>query len=315
MPPLHLKYRPETLDQVVGNKETVMKLKALLERKEDLPHSFLFYGPKGCGKTTMGRILSNMLGVHKQEYYEMNAADYRKLEDARELERAMQFCPMVGERRFWLLDEAHQLTKGAQECLLKPFEEPPEHAFLCLSTTDPQMIKGTLRDRCQCFKLAPLRLNEMVQFLDEIATEEDAEVPEEILKQIAQDSDFTPRTALVMLDSIIDLPVDKMEAALAATTFTENQAIDLCRAIFGGKTEASIMKLLSNMKEEDPEGLRRCLLGYASSIMLGPKSSAAIRQQAYIVMTAFERPTYDTGFPAIVRGCYEALNGVMALKD
>ena len=306
--PLHVDYRPNELDLVEGNQETVNKLESLLSR-DDVPHTFLVHGPKGCGKTSIGRIIPNKLGVNENDIYEMNTADYRRLSDARELLRTMKMKPFKGSKRFWLLDEVHQLSKDAQNCLLKALEEPPEHAYICLSTTDPQKLLPTIRDRCHQLKVKPLKRQETIDLIADIAGEEDKDVPEEVIKEIAKKSEGIPRTALVLLDSIIDLNPDDMMSALENSTFKEAETIDLARAIFKGETENKIFGLLESLKDDDPESIRRTVIGYCSSVMVG-EANPKDRCKAYYIISAFDTPTYDKGFPQIAQSIYLAINSI-----
>jgi len=240
----------------------------------------------------------------------MNTADYRRLSDARELLQQLRFAPMSGSRRFWLLDECHQLSKAAQNCLLKALEEPPEHVYICLSTTDPQMLLSTIRDRCQCFQVSTVKRQEMVDFLAEVVESEEKPVTEEVLKAIAKKSDGTPRTALVMLDSVIDLDPDVMLESLENMYFDESEVIELSRNLLSGANEQEIFGILNGLKDQDPESIRRAVLGYCNSVLLNPQSKKQARQNAYLIITAFEKPTYDMGFPAISRSVYEAVHAV-----
>jgi DNA polymerase III subunit gamma/tau len=305
MPSLHTTYRPQTLDEVIGNKNTVNKLDALLGRKEGPPHTFLLHGPRGCGKTTLGRIIPKTMGVLPEDICEMNTSDYRRLADARDLIRQMQFKSFTGGNRFFLLDEAHQLATAAQDCLLKALEEPPPHVYICLCTTDPQKLKTTVKNRCHSLKVEPVSDNEMSSFLEEVAEAEGFELVAAVKEAIVKKSEGTPRTALVLLDSVKDLGQEAMLDAVEGADDLEIELIELCRALFKGKSENEVLGILAANKDQDPESIRRLVLGYCGSIILG-KSNQATKEKAYLIMTAFEKPTYDTGFPGVVKCVYEA---------
>lgn len=304
--PLHVDYRPETFDEVVGNQQTVTKLRSLIERDEDIPHAFLFTGPFGCGKTTLARIVGYTLGVQEADFYEMNTADYRTLQDARDLSRKIRYKPMVGDRRFWLLDECHKLTTDAQNCMLKITEEPPGHAYICFCTTDPQLLNKGLINRCHTFKVNPLKRSEIIELLDSVLEEEDVEVDEAVLKEIAKRSEGTPRTALTMLDDIIDLDTSDMTEALENMQWKEAESRELAKALYNGEPESKLFKIVDSLEDEDAENIRRIILGWCHKVMKNPKSSKEERYKAYIIMTAFESPTYYMGQPAISKGVYEA---------
>lgn len=108
---LYHKYRPTTFDEVVGNEQVIASLKAEMQ-KETPAHAYLLYGPTGCGKTTLGRIIAKELGCHEDDFTEVDSADFRGIDTVREMRRQSQFQPMSGKCRVWLLDEC--FAKGTK---------------------------------------------------------------------------------------------------------------------------------------------------------------------------------------------------------
>lgn len=302
--PLHTDFRPEQLSEFAGNTATVRKLESVLSR-DDIPHTFLFSGPKGCGKTTLARIVGYMLGVTKADFKEYNSADYKRLADARELEQNVRLKPLFGKRRLFLLDECHALDKAAQRCLLKVLEEPPEHAFFTLCTTDPHLLLAPFKDRCSEFKVAPLSDKECYDFLCHVMDLAgwEGDKPESALRAIVTNCGGTPRRALVMLDQVIDIDPSEMEKYVSGLKEAEAEAIDLCRALVTRKGWKEISRILKVLKEngEDPEGIRRLVLGYCGVVLLGHDDP-----KVGIVMNCFEKPTYDIGFSGIILAAYNA---------
>ncbi len=141
---LDLKHRPKSFDRIIGNEDTVEALESYLTKK-DLNHSFLFTGPSGTGKTTLARIVAGELGCEGMDFTEMNSADFRGIDTIRNIRQQMVFPPMEGKNRGWLLDEAHKLSNDAMNSLLKPLEEPPNHVYFFLATTEPQKLITTIR--------------------------------------------------------------------------------------------------------------------------------------------------------------------------
>ena len=130
--PLHLDYRPKNLEELFGNKTTVNSLDAIIKREDDIPHAFLFAGPSGCGKTTLARIVAGALEVSDRDFVEINAANNRGIETARDILRTMGFKPVSGPVRVYLLDEVHMGTRDFQTALLKALEDTPSHVYFLL---------------------------------------------------------------------------------------------------------------------------------------------------------------------------------------
>lgn len=305
MDPLHVAYRPKTFDEVIGNRETVNKLESLLSRKDGMPHIFLAFGPMGCGKTSIARLIPEYLEIPECERYELNSANYSTLSDARELERTVRFKPMKGDKRFWLMDESHRMSKRAQDCLLKVLEEPPEHVYICFSTTEPHLMLPTLRDRCQPLRMKPFRKKETEKLLTEVLGAEEIDIPNDVVKRIAKDSGGIPRTALVMLDSVMDLHPDDMLESIENSEYIESSTIELALALLNNTTDKKLATILDGLKGEDPEQIRRAVLGFCANTLTSEKWDRGKKMQAWQIMEAFEKPTYNMGWPAIPKNCYE----------
>ena len=302
MTSLAVKHRPKMFKEFYGNENTIKSLRTLCER-EDMPHTILFTGPSGCGKTTLARILKSFLKCSDFDFTENNAADFRGIDSVRDILRQMQLAPMNSPCRIWLLDECHQLSKDAQHALLKALEDTPKHVYFILATTEPGKLLPTIKTRCVTFEVSELSFQEMEALLKKVAKSENVEVQQEVIEQIINDSLGSARRALSILDKILNLsPEDMLEAAKQQAA-NENEAIDLCRLLIGKKQWKDVAKVLQGI-EQDPEQVRRVVLGYAQAVLL--KSG---QLQAYVVLTAFRQPFYDIGKPGLVLACYEAING------
>lgn len=295
---LYNKYRPDSLNKVFGNESAIKSLKAVLE-KEDKPHAFLFSGPKGCGKTTLGRIVKSHLGVSDTDFIELDSADFRGIDTVRAVRRNAGLGAMSGKYRLWLFDEVHQFSKDAQTALLKLLEEPPPHAFFVLCTTDPQKLLPTVRDRCTSIVVQPLKDDQMKKLLQRVCKKEQKHVTEDVLDQIIHDACGSARAALVVLESVMDLNADDMMEAAQQKMMEENDAIEICRALFEKTISWTKVGSLIQKNDTDPESVRRLVMSYCNSILMKKADN-----RAAIIMEHFEGNFYDNGKPALTLACY-----------
>lgn len=298
---LYLKYRPLELDMVLGNKATIASLQSTIARKEH-PHVYLFHGASGCGKTTLARITAKGLGCSNNDIIELNAANFRGIETAREIIQQMRLAPLSGNKKAWIIDEAHQLTKDGQSALLKALEDTPKHVYFLLATTDPQKLLVTVKNRCSKFELKPLSEINIICLLSDIAKKEQVKIPEAVLDSIAEKSEGSPRAAIVLLEGVIDLPENKMLKAIAKAEKINKQVIDLCRALIGKNKWKEIATILKDIATEDPENVRLAVLGYCKTVLLNGENG-----RAFLIMDSFKEPFYNTGHAGLVRACYEAV--------
>jgi DNA polymerase-3 subunit gamma/tau len=302
---LYTKHRPSDLDAIVGNKATVDKLRSVLGKpREDLNRAMLFCGPSGCGKTTLARAMASALGVAEPDLREVDSADYRGIDSVRDIRQQMRLRPIAGKMRAWILDEVHQATKDAQSALLKALEDTPPHVLFLLATTDPGKLLPTIRNRCATYVVQPLSEGEIVGLLQRTCRAERRRIGEEVLDRIARDCLGSPRAALVALEAVIDLPREDQLSAVEAAVAQEGQAIEFCRALLKGAKWGAVAALLKTLQDQEPESIRRMVLGYAQSVLLGGENN-----RAALMLDAFASPTYDMGWPAITLSAYTVVCG------
>lgn len=307
MPPLQVKYRPETLSEFIGNDNAVDMLSAILDRTaEDLPHTYLFTGPSGCGKTTLARIVAKHLKVSNLDLREMDSADFRGIDTIRSIRHNMHSMPFRGDYRMYILDECHQLTKDAQEALLKALEDTPPHVIFALCTTDPEKLKPTLKRRCTHIKLEAQSVGTILAGLDPVIKSEDVDIPEKVRKQIANQCSGSMGIALGLLDKIIESDPEDMLTGIENTEREEKQVIDLCRILCKKAKWAEVAKILTSLKEQnaEPERIRQAAIAYCSNTLLKTENPRA----ALVLNTFIDLgPFYNNGFADVTNACYVAL--------
>jgi DNA polymerase-3 subunit gamma/tau len=296
---LYLKYRPQTLVEIIGNETVVDAVTDMLSDKKTCPHSFLLTGGTGCGKTTLGRILAKELGVSEVDFKEVDSADFRGIDTVREIRKSSQYKPLEGTCRVWLIDECHKMTGDAQSAFLKALEDTPSHVYFILCTTDPQKLLPTIRGRCTIFNMEPLSDTYMMTLLRQVVRAEGENISKQIYEQIMQDAQGHPRNALQILDQVLRVAVDKRLETAQRTAEEQSQVIELCRALLSKGGWTKIRTILTGLKMQDPESIRRAILGYCQAVLL--KSD---NRQAGLIMEEFIEPFYNTGFPGLVFACY-----------
>ena len=301
---LYHRYRPQTFSQIYGNKDTIQTLQAEVKR-EDKSHAFLLYGETGCGKTTTARIIAKELGAEGNDYREVDSADFRGIDTIREIRKQSQFRPIEGSCRVWLLDEVHQLSRDAQNALLKALEDTPKHVYYILATTDPQKLLDTIKGRCAQFPVMPLSDRDMHKLLHFVVNSEKEHLDKQIYEQIIQDSQGHARNALQILEQVLSVPEQNRLVIAQRTAERQSQTIELCRNLITPTGWKKIAYILSGLKEEDPEKIRRAILGYCNAILLKGEND-----RAGLVMEEMEENLFNTGFPGLVLRCYRIVKGV-----
>ena len=218
---LATKYRPGNLGEVMGQ-ETIKTTLQNAVKLGRIAHSYVFYGPRGCGKTTIARILAKTLNCHHPkdgvpcgkcpscveiaeskslDVIEIDAASNTQVDKVRSvIIDQVSFAPSRDKYKVYILDEVHMLSTGAFNALLKTVEEPPAHVVFVMATTEQNKVPPTILSRSQCFRFRPISEADITSRLKEITTAEKIKTDPEALKLIARSAGGAMRDAITLLD-------------------------------------------------------------------------------------------------------------------
>lgn len=302
---LYRKYRPENLTDMVGNEKTIKSLEKELENGS---HVFLMTGPAGCGKTTLARIMAKKVNAGPLSIHEINSAENRGIDTAREIMEQMRFNPSDGDSIVWILDEMHMITSAGQNALLKALEDTPEHCYFFLCTTNPEKLIAPLKTRCSIINVVPLKDEEMIYLLKRTARAEKIKIDSEVYERICEIAQGGSRKALKLLAKVLYLDSDeeRLEVLKNEDSSESKEVKELCQLLMSGKANwSSISKVLKNIDMTEAERVRQAVMGYMGAVLLNGKSSAPIVS----AMQAFSSAdTYKNGKSAIVVACLDYLD-------
>ncbi len=297
---LYKKYRPQLFKEMVGQTEAVKVLSTFVKTGKT-PHTILFTGSSGAGKTTSARILTNKLGCTETDMREINCADFRGIEMVREIRSHMGLASF-GACRVYIIDEAHALSRDAQTAFLKILEDTPKHVYFFLCTTDPAKLLKTIITRCTEIRFAPVKSKDMSGLLSSIAKKEGKELTEEVIDRIVEVSEGSPRKALVVLGGVIDLESEEEQLAAVLSNDTKSKGIELARALVSPKCQWADVKGILKDLDEEPETIRYLILGYCSSILL---KGGGLSKRAHQIIVTFSFNFFDSKKAGLIAACYE----------
>ncbi len=261
--PFHQKYRPNNLDELIGQKFISITLKQALLTKKIAP-AYLFNGPRGTGKTSSARIFAKSLNCqafdqptinpcckcdlcrqitdgNALDIIEIDAASNTGVDNIREIIERARFSPTQARWKVYVIDECHMLSTAASNALLKTIEEPPSRVVFILATTNPERVLNTIKSRCQKFDFRRISPIDIFQHLSEIAEQESIEYEVQALKMIAKRSNGGMRDAQSLLEQLHLLP--------------EGITINNIQNLLGEVSEIELTTLIKSLVENNPESL------------------------------------------------------------
>ena len=227
---LYRKYRPKNFDEVAGQNVT-LKILSNAIKSNKVAHAYLFFGPRGTGKTSIAKIFArtvNCLSIDNNnipcekcdnciiskekeciDIIEIDAASNNGVDEIRELKNKVSFVPSELKYKVYIIDEVHMLSIGAFNALLKTLEEPPSHAIFILATTEFNKVPATIVSRCQTLEFKKINDNDMKNKLKEISNNESIKISDESISEIVRNSNGGLRDAIGLLEKVYSYVGDK----------------------------------------------------------------------------------------------------------
>lgn len=307
--PLFRKYRPQSFDDVIGQEALVRALSNAIELNR-IANAYLFCGPRGTGKTSCARIFAKSLNCVKGptvtpcqqcpsciditnatglDVIEIDAASNRGIQDAKDLISQVQYAPINGKYKIFIIDEVHMLSTDAFNALLKTFEEPPKNVIFILATTEPHKVLETIISRCQRFDFRRITTDDITKRLRKISDLENIKITDSALFTIAKNVSGGMRDSLALLDQVSilgakeEITKEMIEELLGKINF--NILLNLLKDITEENIENSIKDINEiYTKGNEPRNLAENFIEFLRNIILVLNSSSTEKISDFTVL-------------------------------
>ena len=273
-------YRPQTFDEVVGQKYILQTIKNAINNSK-IAHAYLFAGPRGTGKTTLAKLLAK--GVNctadsnrpcnecdncksiangtNPDVIEIDAASNNGVDEIRDIIDKVKYAPISGKYKIYIIDEVHMLSTGAFNALLKTLEEPPAHVIFVLATTEVHKVLPTIISRCQRFDFNKVSQTDIKLRIKEILEKENIKYSSDVVALIAELAEGGVRDALGILDQTIAYAGDNLSSEHVRDIYgvvSSAEVLDLINLIL----DKDIKCILKKLNEYDQQGVDLVRLTY-----------------------------------------------------
>nr|MDQ2697555.1 DNA polymerase III subunit gamma and tau [Actinomycetota bacterium] len=276
---LYRRYRPETFAELIGQSQVTDPLRTAL-RTDRVNHAYLFSGPRGCGKTTSARILARCLncaegptdspcgtcpscvelsrdGGGSLDVVEIDAASHGGVEDARDLRERAVYAPARDRYKIFIVDEAHMVTSGGFNALLKIVEEPPEHVKFIFATTEPEKVIGTIRSRTHHYPFRLVPPAQLLDYVQALCESEGVTVEPGVLSLVVRAGGGSVRDTLSLLDQLIagsEGTSIEYERAVSLLGYTHGALLDEAVDAMGARDAAAVFAAVDRVIQtgQDP---------------------------------------------------------------
>ena len=341
--PLYRKYRPQTLEQVVGQ-EHIKKALANAIAMDKISHAYLFTGPRGTGKTSTARIFAKSLNCVNgptinpcgecencrditnsvpMDVIEIDAASNRKVEDAQNILEKVMYAPVNSRYKIYIIDEVHMLSTTAFNALLKTLEEPPKNVIFILATTEVHKVLDTIKSRCQRFDFRRITTSDIVKHLRYISDCEKINITDDALATIAKNSAGGMRDSIALLDQLSVLGVqnaittDDINALLGRISFDVLNELSNQIIASNPANALEILEKIYNSGNE-PVQILQNLLDYMKNLLIvkncSPEIAIELTQLNDVQISDLKKQSENIESHQVISLCDSCANYIKELK-